>query len=129
MKVQNLAELRRHALATGAELEVDGRRFNAGQERVTAVPKPAPAPAPEAPPPAPEPAPPAPDTLTRSDVEEMLAQRDLAWAGQIQAITKAFSAALAAMPKPAGAPPTRPWQFDVQYDRSGAITKAIAKPI
>lgn len=50
-----LEQARRRALALGAELEVDGRRINAGRQRLTVVPKPPQAPEPPPAPPAPPP--------------------------------------------------------------------------
>ena len=120
--VQSMDDLRRHALHNGAELEVDGRRFNSGQARV------APAPTPAAEPPAPvESLPPAAPALTREQVDGMLAARDAAWAQQLAAQAATFRQALQAMQtgQQQREPPT--WEF-VWNDADGNANTIIATP-
>lgn len=53
-------------------------------------------------------APAAPPTITREEVERMLAARDAVWAKQIDSLTKALGTALAALKQdPPPAPPPR----------------------
>lgn len=62
-------ELRRHALKTGAELDLGGTRFNTARAQVSSVPR-----ALAAQPPVQ--VDPAPQTFSRSEVEKMLAEQE-----------------------------------------------------
>lgn len=111
-------QLRRLALATGAELEIGGQVFNAARERVLAR-RPADPPKVVPDPPKP-PAPPAPDFLTRADVTEMLEARDAAWQ-MLFAELGASVAALRARKSPE-------YAFDFTYDERGMIVRGKATP-
>jgi hypothetical protein len=127
MREFTAAQLKRMALEDGAELEIDGRRFNTERAEVMPEPPapPEPAPLPQIPPPPPE----APDTLSRDEVQEMLRQQAEAFRQQLDTVTRAFASALGAMPKPEPGQPRQPWSFRVNYDRHGAIEDITATPI
>jgi hypothetical protein len=131
MREFTAAQLKRMALEDGAELEIDGRRFNTERAEVMPEPPapPEPAPLPQIPPQAPAPPPEVPDTLSRDEVQEMLRQQADDFRRQIDAVTRAFASALAAMPKPELGQPRQPWSFRVNYDRHGAIEDITATPI
>ncbi|MCA3116430.1 MAG: hypothetical protein ING91_19545 [Rhodocyclaceae bacterium] len=109
-------KLRRLALATGAELEIDGRVFNAGRERVHAVPKvEAPAVLPEVAPP-----PPVAPGITREEVMALLDARDAAW----QMLFAELGAKINAI-KPA---PKKAQAVSFTYDELGRIERAHITP-
>lgn len=117
MKTISLEQLRKQALSRGAELEVNGTRFNAGREQVAPAPKLLPAPSSV---PAPAPTAPAERGLTLHEVELLLAERDAAWRAQIEQVTQVFSAALKALqstPKPSA----KVLKFTATYDFHGRI--------
>ncbi|MBY0438583.1 MAG: hypothetical protein K2W80_10355 [Burkholderiales bacterium] len=101
-------QLRRKALATGAELEIDGAVFNAGRERVRAVPKI------EAPIVAPPP--PVAPGITREEVMALLNERDAAW----QTLFAELGAKINAI-KPA---PKKAQAVSFTYDELGRIERA-----
>lgn len=135
MKELTTAQARRLALEDGAELEIEGRRFNTARTEVAQEP----APPPPAPEPAPQPAPVPPveapepqETLTRAEVEAMLKSQSDDFRQHIDAVTRAFAAALGAMTKTEPGQPKKlrhPWKFDVQKDRHGEIVAITAIPI
>ncbi len=129
MREFTAAQLKRMALEDGAELEIDGRRFNTARTEVAPEPPAPPSEAtePTAAPPAPT-APP-PDTMSRADVEELLRQQAESFRQQLDTVTRAFASALGAMPKPDPGQPRQPWSFSVNYDRHGAIENITATPI
>jgi hypothetical protein len=119
--VRTTADLKRLALATGAEVVIDGKPFNTGRSQVSAVPKRA---APLDPPVITEPPPPIPvaESLTRAQVEEMLAAHN-------QRVTAQIGSIIAALKAPArsdGSVPTE-WDFEIRYDSHHAITHVTAK--
>lgn len=121
--VRDLSELRRMALATGAEVVGNGLHFNAARQQVKAAPpKP---PRLEAVPPAPLPPAPAPpaDLLTREQVEQMLASHNRAVTEQLTAVLRELRAAPTVPPR---AEP-RQWDFEITYDADHAITNITAK--
>ena len=77
----NADQLRRHALEMGAELEIEGQRYNVDRQQLTVVPKPPSKPAPAAPS-----APAAPAGMTRAQVQAMLDEQRAAmtaeWAAE-----------------------------------------------
>lgn len=116
MKTLTADQLRKHALTTGAELEIGGAKFNSGRAQV--------APPPAAPRAAPA-APPAEPAMTRADMDALLAERDAVWRQQIDHLTQAFGAALKAVqPQPAGKP-ARVTKFDITYDRDKCVTSIV----
>jgi len=112
----------RRALASGAELEIDGRVMNASRQRVKPapvreVPKPAAAPALA---PAPVVEPPKPAGITREEVQAMLDARDAAW----QMLFAELSASVASLrPRKAAE-----YDFDFTYDERGMIVRGKATP-
>jgi hypothetical protein len=111
-------QLRRKALATGAEVEIDGVVFNAGRERVRAVPKvEAPVVVPAVVPP---PAPPVAPGITREEVMALLEARDAAW----QMLFAELGAKINAM-KPA---PKKAQAVSFTYDELGRIERAHITP-
>jgi hypothetical protein len=130
MREFTAAQLKRMALEDGAELEIDGRRFNTARTEVQPEPPVQPEPTPE-PPPAPVPAE-VPDTMSRAEVEDLLRQQADSFRQHIDAVTRAFASALGAIQKaePGHQPqPRQPWSFQVNYDRHGAIQDITATPI
>jgi len=123
--IKSAAELRRLALRTGAEVEIDGRPFNAARAVVALQPSPssvpaaAPEPAAAAPALPPEPA----QTLTQAQVEQMLAAHNARITEQITSIIAALKQA---PQNPPGAA-VREWDFHVEYDSHHAITNVNAK--
>ena len=109
----SLEALRRQALASGAELEIDGAIFNSGKAKIRAEPKAAE--------PVCEVEPVSPPALTMKDVTEMLAQRDATWRAQITEMTQAFTAALKSLQpvKEIDGKPAKVLKFEVTYDRAG----------
>lgn len=125
MKTMTEDELRKLALATGAELVVDGKSFNAGRAKVDAqrAPEPEPAAAPPVaePPPAPAPAP--ESTYTRADVEQLLAAQE----ARLMGVVASLIAQASAPPAEPGEPGEATAQmlatgFRPEYDKNGAIT-------
>ncbi len=109
-------QLRRKALADGAELEIDGRVFNA-ERRQFSVPKVVPKPA------AKQPDPPAPPVITvqgisQADVQAMLDARDAIWKARFDDL----GAQLAALRKR----PAPKYSFSFDYDGEGKLTGAQA---
>lgn len=120
--VSNLAELRRMALASGAEVVGNGVHFNAARQQVKAVPKPPAAPpAPAAIAPAPPPA--SAPGLTREQVEQLLAHHNRTVTEQLTAVLRELRAAPTVPPR---AEP-RQWDFEITYDADHAITNITAK--
>lgn len=106
-------ELRALALRSGAEVVIDGKRFNTGRAQVASAPA-----APKLVATAPEPAaPPAPaaQTFTRAEVELMLAEQE----------TRLLQRLVALIPKQQAAEPDeddlQPIGFNVKYRQDGAI--------
>lgn len=122
--IKSTADLRRLALATGAEVVIDGQTFNASRAQLALQPPPSKPPAAVVEPAvaAPAPAAPAIETLTRAQVDQMLAAHNLR-------ITEQFASIIAAL-KQAPATPgaaVREWDFTVTYDSHHAITNVNAK--
>lgn len=112
-------QLRRKALAMGAELEIDGTVFNASREQIRAVPKvEAPVVAPAVVQPAPAAAP--VDTITRAEVLALLEARDAAW----QMLFAELGASVAAL-RARKAPE---YSFDFAYDELGRVERGKATP-
>ena len=107
--------LRRQALASGAELEIEGAIFNSGKVKMQLAPKVVALPVEIAPALIASPA------LTIEDVTEILAERDAAWREQITQMTQAFMAALKALQPvaPVEGKPAKVVKFKVTYDRAG----------
>lgn len=123
MKTLTLDQLRKHALTSGAELQIGGAKFNSDRARMADMPAPA-TPAPVLAPAAPQV--PAAPPLTRADVDELLVARDAVWRQQIKQLTQAFGAALkAAQPQSAGTPSARVARFDITYDRDKCVTGIV----
>lgn len=81
-----LDELRAHALRTGAELVVDGTRFNSARTQIEPkLPRPAPPPAIAVPAPA---AVPEQTNFTRADVERLLDQAEARFQQQLLMLTQ-----------------------------------------
>lgn len=113
-------KLLRRALASGAELEIDGRVMNASRQRVKPVPvrevpKPAPAAAP-----APVIEAPKPAGISREEVQAMLDARDAAW----QMLFAELSASVASL----RARKAAEYDFDFTYDERGMIVRGKATP-
>lgn len=72
--------------------------------------------------PKPQPAEPVAPQLTRADVEQMLAQRDAQWAGQLAALAEAFSKSVATVAALTARKPNS--SIKLIYDQRGAITGA-----
>lgn len=132
MKVDSIEALRRIALASGAEVEFDGRRFNSEQARVApqkpkaSPPAPTPAPAPQVEPEQP----PHPEAISRADLDDALAQRDLQWSRQLGAVTEAFKLAILSVAQPrTDTRRPREWVFTTEYDNRDRITTTRATPI
>lgn len=116
-KVKSLADLRRHALSTGAELEIDGTRFNTSATRLPAGAALPPKPPASDPPPPPPPPPPAP-------VQDLLPDLIGKQAASMEAlVSKMLSAVTAAR---TGAAPITAWAFDVKYGKDGEIVHVLA---
>lgn len=124
--VKNLSELHKTALARGAEVVGGGQHFNSGRARAQRQASQAivETPAPKGMlldfnPPAQPPL----ETLTRTQVEQMLAAHNMR-------VSEQFAAIIAALKQ---APPTpqseavREWDFTVTYDSHHAITNVNAK--
>lgn len=110
-------QLRRRALASGAEVEIDGRVFNAARAKVAARPRVDPAPQPPVSAPAPPAAAPG---ITREEVVALLDARDAAW----QALFAELGASVVAL---RNQKPPR-YDFDFTYDERGMITSGKATP-
>lgn len=106
-------QLRRKALALGAEVQIGGERFNtARQQMKTRMPPPKRA----------APAAPLPDYITRQEVKTMLDDLNEAWEQRMDIL-------LATMQKPSPPPAPPPeWDFKVDYMRGGAIEAIRAIP-
>lgn len=111
-------EARRLALATGAELSVEGQTFNSQRTQLREVAAARPAPEPPAPAPAPAP----PDTYTRAEVDALLAKQAAKHAEQLARV-------LASLKSSAPAAPVSPaqWDFDIVENAEGAIVKVVAR--
>jgi hypothetical protein len=120
--LKTLSDVKRLALATGAEAVIDGKPFNAARHQVEPrrppplEQPPVPAPAPDVPPPAPAPG------LTVQEVEQMLAAHNARLTAQFGSII----AALKAPERADGSVPTE-WDFEITYDSHHAITNVTAK--
>lgn len=124
--VKSNADLRRLALATGASVEIDGRPFNAGNiQMLVSSPRPKLVADASREPPAyvAEPAPAPAQTLTRAEVDQMLAAHNLR-------VTEQIASIIAALKQPQPSTPgaaVREWDFTVTYDSHHAITNVNAK--
>lgn len=133
MKALTAAEARSLALEDGAELEIDGKRFNTNRTEVTTE-RPEPPSAEVAPPPAAPQAPadqPAPEMLTRADVAAMLSERDAVWRSELRGMAEAFRASVAALSAAAKTqepPRIREWTFETEYDRHDRVVTTRATP-
>jgi hypothetical protein len=118
MKPMTEDQLRRHALATGSELHIDGRPFNTERAQV-ALPRAAAAPPPaaaerrEAPPAA---APLTP-SFTLADVEQMLADQEERFMRQLSTMLETIASL-----KENASEGLVPEGFTPKYDSDGAIT-------
>lgn len=126
--VASIADVHRLALATGATAEINGHVFNAAQ--LQRAPKIEPKP-PAAPPvdveSAPPPVPASPSTITRAEVEQLVADRDAFWMGEMRRMTELISQAMiAARPQAASAVS---WSFEPTYDRHNLLSKIVATPV
>lgn len=116
----SIEELQRQAAATGAELIVDGRAFNAGRAKAPLAKAKLPAP----------PAPPEPvkveaPSLTREEVEAMLAERDKTWQASIDKVYEQVLSLTATL----AAPKARPtYSFVPEYDEDGRLLVLTATP-
>lgn len=111
-------QLKRHALALGAELEIDGKTMNASRQQLRVVPaKPAPAAAPAAPPPPP------PDPM--ASIKPLIEAQAIQAVAQNESIQGILIALLAEVSKPRedGAP--RPIAFDLERDKNTNLLKRI----
>lgn len=121
MKTLSLEQLRKHALASGAELQIGSAKFNSDRVRVADMESPKP--------PAPVPiAPQAPITpaLTRADVDELMAARDAVWRQQIEQLTQAFGVALKATQRSTESKPAaQVARFEITYDRDKCVTGIV----
>jgi hypothetical protein len=114
MKPMTEDQLRRHALASGAELTIDGRPFNTERAQVAvprAAARPPPIPVPAAPPP------PAAPNFTQADVERMLAEQEARFTQQLSAMLQAITSL-----KENASEGLVPEGFTPKYDSDGAIT-------
>jgi hypothetical protein len=118
MKTMTAEDLRRHALAVGAEAVIDGEVFNTAMAKVRYKPPPAPK-ALDEPLPQPEP----PDTFTRAEVRQLLEDQESRMQAHMQTMVAMFKAA---QPPAKAEKPDRPLLKSVvpTYDRDGAITRA-----
>jgi hypothetical protein len=118
--VKSLDDLRRLALGKGAELVMDGKRFNSSREKMAT-------------PAAPKPAPPVPEPLAESAnedvslevVQALLAQRDAMWTKQLGVVIDAFKAALSSQNTAAPEAAPREWTFHVTYLNDGEIIESV----
>ena len=122
MKTLTADQLRKHALATGSELEMGGSRFNSDRAQLLPTDMPvATAVASVALPP--PPAAPTEPAMTRAEVAALMAERDAVWSRQIDHLTKVFAEALKAA-QPTGKP-ARVAKFDITYDRDKCVTSIV----
>lgn len=122
--IQSTDELRRLALRTGAEVEIDGRPFNAARAMLALSPSPSSTPVAAAEPAAAAPAlvPEPVQTLTQAQVEQMLTAHN-------RRVTEQITSIIAALKQPQTSPtgaPVREWKFQVIYDKDHAITEVKA---
>lgn len=122
--VDDLAELQRLALATGAEVTGPDVRFNTGKVRAIAPRQAAAAPT-VAFSPAPPAAPvtPLPDMIPRAEVERMIAANN-------ERVTQQFTSIIRELRAPTPAPSRgvpKEWAFEITYDSHHAITNVTAK--
>ena len=115
----NADQLRRHALEMGAELEIDGQRYNVDRQQLTVVPKPAPKPEPVV---APRPM---PAMLTREQVQAMLDAQRISMTAEWAAEFVRLQEQIAQLSQPK---PKAPHAVAFQYDKKGAITGATITP-
>lgn len=110
--VQNVAELQRLALATGAEIVSPGARFNSERRQVDAAPPPraAAAPAQQA-------------TFTRAEVEALLAAHSAKMHEHIARLLAARNKAETPSPHPTD------WDFDISYRPDGSIANVRVKAL
>lgn len=116
--VKTESDLRRLALRSGAEVQMDGQVFNS--ERLVVDPPPPSAPAPVPPPVPPAPAPPPVEFMTRQDVEQLLAEHERRLFQQFEAMLRSMKEMLTA-PPPQPAQMPREWKHDITYSRDGEI--------
>ena len=112
MKPMTEEQLRRHALATGSELHIDGRPFKTERAQVVVPPPRAATPAAAAPR-----AEPTAPSFTLVDVERMLADQEARFMQQLSTMLQTISGM-----KESAAEGLVPEGFTPQYDSSGAIT-------
>ena len=115
-----LDELRRLALMEGAVLEIEGEVFNAAKTQIDAPRKP------------PEPVrsvapvvPASPPHITREQVEQLVAERDQFWMGELQRVTEMIARSVSS--KPQGQAPCE-WTFTPTYNRGNVLQSIVAKP-
>lgn len=113
-------QLRRHALEMGAELEIEGQRYNVDRQQLTVVPKPAPKPVV-----APRPVPAVPAVLTREQVQAMLDAQRISMTAEWAAEFVRLQEQIARLSQPK---PKVPHAVAFQYDKNGAITGATITP-
>lgn len=112
-------QLRRRALALGAELEVDGKTINASRQQLRVVPTKAPPPA------TPEPAPAPADPL--AGIKPLLEAQARVASAQSESIAGMMAALLAELSKPreAGQPRAMPIAFNLVRDTETQLLKQI----
>ena len=113
MKTVSLDQLHRHALAIGAELEMNGAKFNTARAQVAARLA------------APNVPPETPPSMTRIEVAALIAERDVVWQQQIDHLTQAFSAALKAVQLAPKDTTSRVLKFNVTYDEDKCVTGIV----
>lgn len=120
-KVASIDAVRRLALATGAKAEIGGEVFNAAQMRVdlpTAPPQPTPKPVASVAPPVPA----SPAHVTRAELEQLIADRDTFWMGEMRRLSAMVVQAMAKEPKDPGT-----WTFTPIYGYGDRLERIEAK--
>ena len=131
LKVKSQADLKRVALASGAELDYRGSKFNTTHERAQVAAPPAPEPAPEV---AAPPAPPAAVAPATSSVTEQISVNlDMAPVAEAVAksnerLTEVITESLRQLSVPTVSSHPNKWVFIIKRDSRGFIESVEASP-